>query len=167
MHWLLRLYPSAWRRRYGEEVSQMLGDRPLRPQQVVDIAFGAVDAWLSPAVRRASRDQRQSGQEGADMLANWKLICAGTRTKVTTRDALVSAGVLITCTLVLLAAGALADLQGHAGLGDALKALAFPLSVTAALPFGTMKGQPVRAQTAILGATLALLLFATWLAARI
>jgi hypothetical protein len=48
MRLLLRLYPAAWRDRYGEEFAALLEERPLSPFDVLDIAFGAFDARLRP-----------------------------------------------------------------------------------------------------------------------
>lgn len=44
---LLRLYPRAWRERYGDELLALVGRGALRPQEVIDIVSGAIDAWLS------------------------------------------------------------------------------------------------------------------------
>ena len=52
---LLRLYPRAWRERYGEEFLATVGHGALHVQQVIDIVAGAIDAWLSADVRRATR----------------------------------------------------------------------------------------------------------------
>jgi hypothetical protein len=41
---LLRLYPRAWRSRYGVELAALLAQRPLTPLEVVDVLRGAVDA---------------------------------------------------------------------------------------------------------------------------
>ena len=46
---LLRLYPRAWRERFGEEFLETAGPGKLRFQQVIDIVSGAIDAWLSAA----------------------------------------------------------------------------------------------------------------------
>lgn len=43
---LLRLYPAAWRRRYGDEFSVLLAERPLGPFDVADVLLGALDAQL-------------------------------------------------------------------------------------------------------------------------
>ena len=45
----LRLYPLAYRRRYGEEMSALLEDQPPRAGTVVDLVGGAVKAHLYPA----------------------------------------------------------------------------------------------------------------------
>ncbi|MBT2232244.1 hypothetical protein [Nonomuraea sp. NEAU-A123] len=44
--WVLVLYPPVWRRRYGEEVRDLLDSRPVRLRTVLDLARGATDAWL-------------------------------------------------------------------------------------------------------------------------
>jgi MFS family permease len=44
--WLLRLYPLAWRDRYGEEFLAMLESCPLSLGVIGDICLGAVDARL-------------------------------------------------------------------------------------------------------------------------
>jgi len=49
---LLRLYPRAWRRRYGDEFESILDDRSLSPGDVVDVVHGAMDAHVR--VRRRS-----------------------------------------------------------------------------------------------------------------
>ena len=43
---LLRLYPSRWRARYGDEFESLLGERVLGPFDVLDVALGALDAHL-------------------------------------------------------------------------------------------------------------------------
>ena len=39
---ILRLYPSAWRRRYGEELSDLLDEMPSSPRTTLDLIRGAV-----------------------------------------------------------------------------------------------------------------------------
>src|SRR4051794_13125515 len=43
---LLRLYPAAWRRRYGDEFAAVLEERPLGPFDVADVLLGALDSHL-------------------------------------------------------------------------------------------------------------------------
>jgi hypothetical protein len=45
---LLSLYPATWRRRYGEELEDLLETRPLTLLLALDIARGAFDAHLHP-----------------------------------------------------------------------------------------------------------------------
>ncbi|MEX1170347.1 MAG: hypothetical protein WEE50_09425, partial [Chloroflexota bacterium] len=46
---LLKLYPPAWRARYGDEMASLLDERPLSGRDRVDLVRGALDAWLRPA----------------------------------------------------------------------------------------------------------------------
>lgn len=46
--WLLRLYPSGWRDRYGDEFEALLEDYPLTPFALVDVLVGALDAHIEP-----------------------------------------------------------------------------------------------------------------------
>jgi hypothetical protein len=48
--WLLHLYPRAWRQRYETEMLAVLEARPLTFRTRVDLARGALDAHLHPAV---------------------------------------------------------------------------------------------------------------------
>ncbi|PZG15216.1 hypothetical protein [Nonomuraea aridisoli] len=43
---LLQLYPRPWRRRYGDEVADLIAARPVRARTLFDLAGGAADAWL-------------------------------------------------------------------------------------------------------------------------
>ncbi|MFN8623785.1 MAG: hypothetical protein U0869_23840 [Chloroflexota bacterium] len=47
---LLRLYPKAWRDRYGDELEQVLAERPLGIMGTLDLIRGALDARLHPAL---------------------------------------------------------------------------------------------------------------------
>src|SRR5919109_164064 len=43
---LIRLYPAAWRARYGDEFAALLEAGPLGPFDIADILLGALDAQL-------------------------------------------------------------------------------------------------------------------------
>jgi hypothetical protein len=45
---VLRLYPSSWRARYGDEFAALLEEYPLTPFALFDIVVGALDAHLTP-----------------------------------------------------------------------------------------------------------------------
>ncbi len=51
VNWILRLYPSAWRQRYQEEMQALLELHTITAATVLDLLFGALDAWLDPAHR--------------------------------------------------------------------------------------------------------------------
>lgn len=46
--WLLRLYPTAWRSRYGAEFAALLDEYPLTPFALLDVCLGALDAHIAP-----------------------------------------------------------------------------------------------------------------------
>lgn len=50
---LIRLYPAAWRDRFGEEFEALLAARPATFRDRVDIVLGALDARLSPQFESA------------------------------------------------------------------------------------------------------------------
>jgi Rieske Fe-S protein len=45
---IVRLYPRAWRDRYGAEVVDILERRGIRIVDLIDLSGGAFDAWLHP-----------------------------------------------------------------------------------------------------------------------
>ncbi len=46
--WLLRLYPTTWRARYGDEFAALLDDYSLTPFALCDVLLGALDAHIAP-----------------------------------------------------------------------------------------------------------------------
>lgn len=48
---LIRLYPGSWRARYGDEMRALLEAAPIRRRDGLDLARGALDAWLHPKTR--------------------------------------------------------------------------------------------------------------------
>jgi hypothetical protein len=48
MSGLLKLYPPAWRARYGDEMAALVEERPPTARERFDLARGALDAWLHP-----------------------------------------------------------------------------------------------------------------------
>ena len=146
---LLRLYPRAWRDRYAEEFLAMIGPAPLRAQQAIDIVSGAIDAWLSPDVRRASA----AASGGGSMTKMWT-VCERTPMRYTVRDGLIAAAVMLVATMVLTTLGIAARRGGSPVTGGVLKDFAFVASLTLSMPFWITKGQPWKAQAAIVGVTL-------------
>ena len=70
---LLRLYPRAWRERYGEEFLATIGPEALGPQQVIDMVSGAIDAWLSADVRRATSQHSLAPTFGGSTMLKSKI----------------------------------------------------------------------------------------------
>ena len=61
MRWLLRLYPAAWRERYGEEFGAVLASQRASVGLVVDVIGGTIDAHLYPQIRQSEARQTQRG----------------------------------------------------------------------------------------------------------
>jgi hypothetical protein len=154
---LLLLYPRAWRERYGEEFLATVGSDSPRPREVIDIVSGAIDAWLSADVRRMTASSRVAQTQGGPMGRNALLVCERKQTGVTLRDGLIGAGVMLGVTLLLKVLSAAATRGGFLPTADFLRSLVFPASFTLSMPFWLMKGQPWKAQLAIVGGTLVVL----------
>jgi hypothetical protein len=74
MSGLIRLYPAAWRERYGEEFLALLEARPPTPGDRFDIVRGAIDARLHPQVRQASPEPAgPPDQRAADLVVARRL----------------------------------------------------------------------------------------------
>jgi len=64
---LLRLYPPAWRARYGLEFEDLIAERPPTARDVLDILVSAIDARIAPqvgaepSIRQAHRSDRLAG----------------------------------------------------------------------------------------------------------
>jgi hypothetical protein len=97
--WLIRLYPPAWRRRYGRELEELLATQPASYRTAIDLIAGAADAWLNPQSSTASPAVTSKGDEMVPKML--KLRCAGHGVDYTRADAIKAAGVTIGGTLVL------------------------------------------------------------------
>jgi len=155
---LLRLYPRAWRERYGAEFLATVEPGWLNVQQVIDIVSGAIDARLSSDVRRAIAASRAAPSGGGPMIPKSLAICDRKQVRYTKRDALIGAGVMIAGTIVLSMLGIAARSKGWTATGEVLVSLSFAGSSTLSMPFWLMKGQPWKAQVVIVGGTTAFLI---------
>jgi len=163
---LIRLYPRAWRDRYAEEFIAAVGNAPLHVQQVVDIVSGAIDAWLSSDVRRATI-AAGGARKGGTTMSSFSFVCRESRVRYTTRDALTGSGAMLVIVTVLVALGIAARRNGFPLTGEMLKAIATPASLLLSMPLWLLKGQPWKAQVTIVGAALSLVVGASYLATLI
>jgi hypothetical protein len=58
---ILRLYPAAWRRRYGEELSDLLDEMPSTPATTLDLLRGAVNLHMRALLDRVAPRLAVSG----------------------------------------------------------------------------------------------------------
>jgi hypothetical protein len=160
---LLRLYPRAWRERYGDEFLEFVGPGRLRPQQVIDIVSGAIDAHLSREVRRSTA----LNGEGALMLTSLKAACAQTGPRITSRDGMIGAAVMIAGTLLIVAVATLAKRQGWDDASEVMLSLAFPGSLLFAMPFLWLKGHSTKVQALLVGVPMLILVAIGYVAVRL
>ena len=99
--WLIRLYPPAWRRRYGRELAELLAAQPMSFRTAVDLVAGAVDAWLNPQSSTAVTTTDAKGA-GAMLPKMLQLRSGGYGPDVTVADSLKAAAVTIGGTLALV-----------------------------------------------------------------
>ncbi|MEM9056309.1 MAG: hypothetical protein AAGD86_02465 [Pseudomonadota bacterium] len=93
MSWLLRLYPAAWRRRFGAEVAEHLAEEPFRLRTAVDLVAGAVDAWANPGTIPKTPEP-----EGVSTMIRAARCMSS---DISTKHAAQSAGVMLGLTLAL------------------------------------------------------------------
>jgi hypothetical protein len=161
---LMRLFPRAWRERYGEEFLATVGSDALRLQQVIDIVSGAIDAWLSADVRRAATAGHVAANGQGHTMLKSMMVCERKRLRATTRDSLIGAGVMIGATMMLSLLGISAKRGGWVEMGDVLLTVGYPAALTLSMPFWLMKGQPWKAQAVIVGGMMALLIAISYVA---
>lgn len=161
---LLNLYPRAWRARYGEEFLETVGNGDLRLQQIVDIISSAVDAWLSADVRHATRPANAVAAGGSTMTVR-AMICRTSNARYTTRDSLIGAAIMIVLAAIFALTGNTVAGGGWTVTGEMLKTLSFSVPFSLSMPFWLMKGQPWKAQVAIVGGTTAFLIVIGYIAA--
>ena len=162
---LLRLYPPAWRERYGDEFLAMLDTEQLTAAMMFDIVMAAIDAWLSADVRRAVGTGRTVPSQGGTMTLHSLLACGHARSAVTPRDGLLGAGIMLGVTFLMAFGGIAVRRTGWTFAGELLTDTAFFAGLLLSMPFWLMKGQPWKAQALIIGLTLAIILGASLLAA--
>jgi hypothetical protein len=159
---LLRLYPRAWRDRYGDEFLALLDDRALGITEIADIALGALDARLTSSTRMAAMEA-----SGGSMKVLSKVCARPAEAEVSRSVALISAGLMIGMSLLMSVAGTLVRRSGWPDTGQFLLAMAFPAALMVSLPMLYLRHHSWRVHLAIVGGTLAFLSLITLLAMRI
>ena len=184
MTWLLRLYPSPWRRRYGGEVAEMLANRDFSLRTAVDLIAGAIDAWLHPTICEhrldgggtlaAASAAELNPEEKKTMLSRiLRLDCAGARAPgIAKPDAIRAASVMIGCTLVFTGIWMAARIRfGDDPYVESVGVMPFFIGLLASMRFTYLKGRANSVQAVFIGG-LSLVLFlialvAGWLGTKI
>ena len=141
--WLVRLYPAAWRARYGDEFAELLAARPPALRDRVDIAVGALDARLRPQLETnpaaevpALRDRPVSvlailaGAFLVFWVVSWMpfMVAWGAGDPVAPAEVMLASqlaqyvGALLAVTAILTIAVRYQDVIGGAGVGGAMLA---------------------------------------------
>jgi hypothetical protein len=170
--WLLRLYPPGWRRRYGEELADLISAQRFSIGTIIDVLAGAIDAWIDPQLAAPVRTT-PAAEGGDNMFAKMmKLRCAGYGPDVTRADQWKSVGVMLGLTVVL----SLAWMRLHMWLGDnpyvdSLSLMPFLAAFFISMRYTYLKGRSATTQAIFVVGNLALLtvffLVAGWIAGRL
>lgn len=158
---LIRLYPRAWRARYGDEFREIIGARRASSRAVIDLVAGAIDAWLQPQPIVAS----SRVQDTAMVPTLMKRCAAGSIGN--TREHAIGATVMFGTTVALTAVYLyLAARYRGNDLVDAFGVLLYPALLMLAMPFTSTREKSRRARLVATAAALTILAVA-WFVAKL
>lgn len=158
MTWLIRLYPPAWRRRYGRELAELIATQPVSFSTAIDLAAGAIDAWLNPQSSTAAAAVDAKGAEAMvpEML---QLKCAGYGANVTKADNVKAGAIVIVGSLVTAIAYTWFTWQyGKDPYLESLLMISWLVFFVFSQHYTTLKGRPGRVQAVLIGGQSAILL---------
>jgi hypothetical protein len=167
MTWLIKLYPPAWRRRYGRELAQLIASQPASFSMAIDLVAAAIDAWIYPQSSTASAATQPKGA-GAMIPKTLQLKCAGSGPNITKADNLKAAAVVIGGSLFT----ALAYLWATARYGrdpylESLFFMSWLVFFIFSQHYTTLKGRRAVVQAVVIGGQtvviLAIALAAAWI----
>lgn len=150
MKWLIRLYPAAWRQRYGEEFALALGEHRASPGMIIDVVGGAVDAWLHPEFRKQDLSTQKTLQ-GEDTMTNAMIKrCAVGGPKLSQREQL-TAGIWTAAGMLTLSAIYVVLRKLYHGIPavEALGYTAMPGSYVLYLQMAYLRNRPFATQASI------------------
>lgn len=150
--WFLKLYPREWRERYGDELCELVGDRPTSLRTSMDLIAGAIDA-------RFTKEKK--------MPSILRTACLTRNEPQTVADGIRGAGVMIGSTLIFLALGMIARRAGYPDTAETLKGMSFPVSIVLMSHVMYMRKQSPIAKWVITGGTLALLTVISFVATKL
>jgi hypothetical protein len=165
---LLRLYPRAWRRRYGDEMAALIADQEASVRLVVDLIAGAIDARINPQPLRD--DTVGSPDDGGTTMTKSILHCDTARLQqLSAADQWKGVAWMLGGTLALAVAHiALRWTFGSTLLIDAFGTSVFPFAVVLAMRGTYFRPYSASARAVMIGglmlAVFLLSLAGTWLA---
>ena len=164
---LIKLYPPAWRRRYGRELAELISTQPASFGTAIDLIAGAVDAWLNPQSSTASTAADPKGAE--PMVTKMvQLRFAGDGPNVTAADHLKAAAVTIGGTLALVLPLSWAIVRyGKDPYLLSFTTVSWLVPYLFSQRYTTLKGRSGRVQAVLIGGpaaiVIAIVLAAVWL----
>jgi hypothetical protein len=141
--WFLKLYPREWRARYGDELSAMVGDRPLSLGASFDLIAGAIDARFT---------------KGTKMPAILKSACLTRNDAPTKAESLRGAAIMIVSSLALLGLATFAKREGWPETAEAVTGMSFPVSLVLMTHVMYLRKQSFAVKAVITGGTLTFLI---------
>jgi hypothetical protein len=122
---LIRLYPRAWRQRYGPEMRELLAAKRVSLRTIADLLAGAIDARFNSQLKPAEQTGPDAGIK--KMVKAFRCAPEG----VSIRDQWRSAAWLVGGSAVLTVFGLLLRMQlGPNSLSEGLLYSAFPASLS-------------------------------------
>ena len=176
MTWLLRLYPRVWRRRYAEEVAELLAGRGFSLRIAVDLIAGAIDTWLHPSatLTAATAAAAPHTQEEHTMLTRLLRFECSTfyGPDVTKADQWRANVALIVITLALTPLWMVAHFRvGDNAVVDSLSLMPFLFALFYSMRYTFLKGRAASVQAVFIGGltciVAAILLAAGWIGSQI
>ena len=172
MTWLLKLYPRAWRRRYGDELTDLVARQPFSVGAAVDLIAGAIDAWIHPQVLVEPFPISATKGDETMLTKMIRLRCAGYGPHITAADQWKSAAVTLGGTVVLTMIWMWTRRQlGDNDYIESLSVLAFLVPTLFSLRYTSLKGRSAGVQFIFIAGNLllvtAVLLVAASIASRL
>lgn len=154
----LRLYPKAWRERYGDEMAEVLARQRWSLSLALDLVAGAIDARLNAGqLVSETKGEKQMFARVA------RLSCAGYGSKVTARDRWLSIGLALGVTIVATILWLwLRAAYPHNEYVRSFSFMTYSMAYPATLPFTSLKGRARGTQVILIGGLL-LFQIAVWL----
>jgi hypothetical protein len=148
---MIRLYPPAWRRRYGAELAALIAAQPPSFRTSVDLLAGAADAWLNPQSSTAAATAHVQGDK--PMVSKLlQLRSCGYGPEVTRADNVKAAAVILGGTLAIVAAvTAAVSRYGNNEYFESAMSMGWLVPFLFSQHFTTYKGRPARVQALLIG----------------
>jgi hypothetical protein len=160
---LLRMYPRAWRERYGDEFLALLASEPQTPRLVLDVLAGALDARLNARLGTRVAKPAAVASRGLALIGGLSFRC-GAAPRQTRAEMLVSslvlAGLMVGLTALYVA---MRHTYGSALWVEALGFAALPLSLAVWAAQIQWKGTSWAARTVLFLIVVTLAFFGAWL----